>query len=150
MNRKKLILIGLAATSVLLVLTVVVLASSRKPATPRPMPTLIPTTPSPTASAQPVNLVVPEDGDKEVNDFRANFPVVQKLPTSNKYWGLAVAGALEDGKIPLKAVVYVLPNENADQLVAQQKPYIEQWIQKTGQKSGTYVLRISTDHPDTY
>jgi hypothetical protein len=146
--------LSLLAMGVIALVGVTIFLITRSPAKPRPSapevtatPTVEPSgtpEPSPTSS-QPLS----EDPEYQAV-LKAN-PILAQLPHNTRYWALRQFDGQSEGAYRLIATIYYEPGQNADQKIAQQRPYVEAFIRGTGQPEGSYVVEYKAQMAnDTY
>lgn len=145
MNRRNLIIAAIVGLVVVMatVITLASFSSSKK----APAPVITPSiSPSAAASAPPAEQQSADDSDeaveKQVVAFN-NQPIIKALPKSNAYWSLEYAGS-ENGKYRVNATVFVRPGQNAETVLATQKPYINDFLKQTGQPADTLIVIYKT------
>jgi hypothetical protein len=145
MSRKKVILLIVVPVVLFTMLVAVLFAGGSEPTrSPETIPSLVPSeTPSPVPGEFDGGQEAAVEHNKELD---AN-PLLQNLPHDTKFWSLSWDGN-EGGKYVVNAVVYYVVGTSPEVTVAKQRPYIEEFIRKTGQADGTYVIRYESKPVD--
>ena len=78
---------------------------------------------------------------------QTNNPILKALPYDNSYWSLEFGGQ-ENGKYIIIARVLVGSTATAETVIAQQRPFVEQFLAATGQPSDSYSVRYAPEKLD--
>lgn len=136
MSKRRLIVIAAVGSVFLLtVIIVVILFAGRKPA-PSPPPAVFETSPS----ASPDE---PAEGDARAEaanlaEGEAN-PILRAVPYRTGYYRLTFDG-VENDKYIVRAIIYINDGEDGQAEIEKQKPFIIDYLRRSGQQDGTYTV----------
>lgn len=99
---------------------------------------------TPTAFATPTpevpGTLLDPSKERDNPDLGGRYPIVSQLPHETSFWRLQIASEMKDGILPLEVIVTVLPEDNIEEKINSQKPFVEEFIRSTGQAEGTYTV----------
>lgn len=149
MSKKRLLVIFIAIIVVLLVgAALLILQNGERPAPAVSSPS---TTPSPTVSGSPSPTELPNVHSNSEGEHAAETaanPILRALPYQNSYWSIDLGGSRK-GKYVVEAVIFYHPGvDDPNQKIEQQKPYIQQFLDSTGQPSGTYEVEYTAEYKE--
>jgi hypothetical protein len=122
----------------------VILATSGSPTkrTATPTSSLIA---SPSPSSEPEEESPEEEAKEEqIKDF-SQQPITKALPKVTSFWTLSYVGSKRMSPTlvvyNLRALIPVRSGQDANQVIATQKPHVEEFVRSTGQAPGTYSIQ---------
>lgn len=147
-TRTKVIIGTVVAVVIVAAALAFTMLSPREQPQPTATPTLVATAaPTPAVAA---TSALPGVFEEHHEEAAAQDPVLTKVPKITPYWTAEILKDRRDGKVVITVTVYVLPGQNAEQIVAAQRQHVEAWLDSIGQKAGTYELDFKAERPDTY